>query len=306
MNACFKANEMVSANSDLEFTMPEGFPRRRAAIGPLGEKLTLESLPPPQCNRWTPRRKAEVVAALTGGLLMEDEARERYSPFFDEGTFALSRADTDYDILILDSSDPVRMARYLRINRALLRNVAKFAIMQESSPSRRARMLMAGCDDVFDCARTSPEEAAVRVDAVMRRYKAREAIRQEGLRTAADMAYFAAPHTLTPRECALLKALAGQPGKAMSASQLCRFVAPQDAAQFKRSLKFAISRLRGKLYPHWRIRTAADTGYTLVRVDAGTPEVGVTGEVGRRRQTRMRLPQQELLASAFDQTRSAA
>lgn len=84
MNACFKANEMVSANSDLEFTMPEGFPRRRAAIGPLGEKLTLESLPPPQCNRWTPRRKAEVVAALTGGLLMEDEARERYSLSLEE------------------------------------------------------------------------------------------------------------------------------------------------------------------------------------------------------------------------------
>lgn len=227
-------------------------------------------------------------------------------PFFDEGTFALSRADTDYDILILDSSDPVRTARYLRINRALLRNVAKFAIMQESSPSRRARMLMAGCDDVFDCARTSPEEAALRVNAVMRRYNAREAIRQEGQRSAADMAHFAAPHTLTPRECTLLKALAGQPGKAMSASQLCRFVAPQDLAQFKRSLNFAISRLRGKLYPHWRIRTAADTGYTLVRLDAGIPEVAVTGEIGRRRQPRKRLPQQELPASAFDQTRSAA
>ncbi|WP_421836911.1 hypothetical protein [Novosphingobium sp.] len=64
--------------------------------------------------------------------------------FFDEGTFALSRIDADYDILILDAANPTRMARYLRVNRALLRIVAKFVIMPDSSPPRRARMLAAG------------------------------------------------------------------------------------------------------------------------------------------------------------------
>lgn len=90
-------------------------------------------------------------------------------PFSDEGTFALSRASTDYDVLVLDVVDPVRMARYLRANRALLRNVATFAVMQESLPPRRARMLVAGCDDVFDSARMSLAEARLRVAAVMRR-----------------------------------------------------------------------------------------------------------------------------------------
>ncbi len=223
-------------------------------------------------------------------------------PFFDEGTFPLSRAETDYDILILDAADPARMARYLRINRAMLRNVAMFAIMQDSSPPRRARMLVAGCDDVFDCARISKEEAALRVDAVMRRYKAREATRQEGRRFAADVAHIAAPHLLTPRECALLKALTTQSGKAISAQQLCRFVAPQDPAPFKRSLKFAISRLRGKLYPHWRIKCVADTGYALVRVDVGLPEVTVAAEVGSQGPSRQPRDQQE----AFKSVRSAA
>ena len=53
--------------------------RPAQVIGPLGEPLTLDSLPPPQTDRWVVRRKAEVVAAVSGGLLTVDEACERYS-----------------------------------------------------------------------------------------------------------------------------------------------------------------------------------------------------------------------------------
>jgi hypothetical protein len=52
--------------------------RAASAIGPLGEPLTLESLPSPSTKRWVVRRKAEVVAAVNGGLLSIDEACERY------------------------------------------------------------------------------------------------------------------------------------------------------------------------------------------------------------------------------------
>lgn len=190
-------------------------------------------------------------------------------PFADESTFALSRASADYDVLILDATDPSRMARYLRIHGPVLRNVAKFAIMQEGSPPRRARMLMAGCDDVLDTARTSPEEARMRVAAVMRRYHARWATWQEDRRLNASMARFADPNTLTPRELALLRALAKQPGRAMSAQELCGSVAPPDAAAFKRSLRFSISKLRGKLHPDWRIEPTPGEGYALSRRDAG-------------------------------------
>ena len=48
-------------------------------VGPLGEALTLDSLPPPAPGRWTVRRKAEVVSAVRGGLLTFDEACARYS-----------------------------------------------------------------------------------------------------------------------------------------------------------------------------------------------------------------------------------
>ena len=52
-------------------------PRLRV-IGPSGEPLTIASLPPTNTKRWVIRRKAEVVAAVRGGLLTLEEACDRY------------------------------------------------------------------------------------------------------------------------------------------------------------------------------------------------------------------------------------
>jgi hypothetical protein len=51
----------------------------RYVIGPTGAALTLSDLPPANTQRWVIRRKAEVVAAVHGGLLTLDEACARYS-----------------------------------------------------------------------------------------------------------------------------------------------------------------------------------------------------------------------------------
>jgi Protein of unknown function (DUF1153) len=58
--------------------------RPAQVVGPLGEPLTLESLPAPGTSRWVVRRKAEVVAAVNGGLLSVDEACERYGLTLEE------------------------------------------------------------------------------------------------------------------------------------------------------------------------------------------------------------------------------
>jgi hypothetical protein len=47
-------------------------------VGPNGELIRFEDLPPPNTRRWVIRRKAEVVAAVRGGLLTVDEALTRY------------------------------------------------------------------------------------------------------------------------------------------------------------------------------------------------------------------------------------
>ncbi len=53
-------------------------------IGPLGEPLTVASLPSPDTTRWVVRRKAEVVAAVNGGLLTIDEVCARYNLTLEE------------------------------------------------------------------------------------------------------------------------------------------------------------------------------------------------------------------------------
>jgi Protein of unknown function (DUF1153) len=48
-------------------------------IGPTGAPLTIADLPPPNTGRWVIRRKAEVVAAVRGGLIALEDALERYT-----------------------------------------------------------------------------------------------------------------------------------------------------------------------------------------------------------------------------------
>ncbi|MBX9619085.1 DUF1153 domain-containing protein [Candidatus Raskinella chloraquaticus] len=59
-------------------------PRVKYVIGPDGSPLTLADLPPGHTRRWVIRRKAEVVAAVRGGLLSLEEACKRYTLTVDE------------------------------------------------------------------------------------------------------------------------------------------------------------------------------------------------------------------------------
>lgn len=54
-------------------------PRAKYVIGPDGSPLTIADLPPTDPRRWVIRRKAEVVAAVRGGLLSLEEACQRYT-----------------------------------------------------------------------------------------------------------------------------------------------------------------------------------------------------------------------------------
>ena len=47
-------------------------------VGPTGIPLTLHDLPPANTDRWVIRRKAEVVAAVRGGLISLEDALARY------------------------------------------------------------------------------------------------------------------------------------------------------------------------------------------------------------------------------------
>jgi hypothetical protein len=59
-------------------------PFLRYVPGPDGSPLTIADLPPQDTKRWVIRRKAEVVAAVGGGLLSLDDACKRYTLTIDE------------------------------------------------------------------------------------------------------------------------------------------------------------------------------------------------------------------------------
>jgi len=68
-----------------EYAMTEPHrPRVKYVIGPDGSPLTIADLPAPGTKRWVIRRKAEVVAAVRGGLLSLEEACSRYTLTVDE------------------------------------------------------------------------------------------------------------------------------------------------------------------------------------------------------------------------------
>jgi Protein of unknown function (DUF1153) len=53
-------------------------PRRVRIVGPDGRHVTFGDLPPATTKRWVVRRKAEVVAAVSGGVLSIEEACKLY------------------------------------------------------------------------------------------------------------------------------------------------------------------------------------------------------------------------------------
>ena len=60
-------------------------PTIKFVMAPNGSPLTIADLPPPgTTKRWVVGRKAQVVAAVRGGLLSLDEACSRYTLTVDE------------------------------------------------------------------------------------------------------------------------------------------------------------------------------------------------------------------------------
>jgi hypothetical protein len=57
---------------------------KHVVVGPDGNVLTPLNLPPANTARWVARRKAEVIAAVHGGLLTMADACRRYSLSSDE------------------------------------------------------------------------------------------------------------------------------------------------------------------------------------------------------------------------------
>jgi hypothetical protein len=57
---------------------------KKLVTGPHGNLLSIADLPQPSTHRWVIRRKAEIVAAVRGGLLSLEDACSRYALTIEE------------------------------------------------------------------------------------------------------------------------------------------------------------------------------------------------------------------------------
>lgn len=57
-----------------------------SVTGPNGEIITLDMLPPSSGTRWVTSRKAQLIAAIRGGLISVEDASRRYDLTLDELT----------------------------------------------------------------------------------------------------------------------------------------------------------------------------------------------------------------------------
>jgi hypothetical protein len=83
-------------------------------VGPDGGPLTMADLPAAHTKRWVIRKKAEVVAAVRGGLLSLDEACRRYTLTIDE-FLAWQRAIDRFGLAGLRAT---RLPKYGRVDPA--------------------------------------------------------------------------------------------------------------------------------------------------------------------------------------------
>ncbi len=72
----------------------------RAVIDPFGKLLTVDTLPTADTVRWVPRRKAQVVCAIHGGLISRQEACDRYG-ISDEELFSWEKLLNDHGLRAL-------------------------------------------------------------------------------------------------------------------------------------------------------------------------------------------------------------
>ena len=110
-------------------------PRVKYVIGPDGSPLTIADLPPPSTKRWVIRRKAEVVAAVRGGLLSLEEACSRYT------------LDRRRIPVLADVDRPARPRRPAHdapaaISHVALRGAGEAGDVSAQTPARRGRRLL--------------------------------------------------------------------------------------------------------------------------------------------------------------------
>ena len=114
----------------------------KAVIDPFGEPLTVDTLPPADTTRWVPRRKAQVVCAIRGGLISRQEACDRYG-ISDEELFSWEKLLDDHGLraLHITKTQRYRQAATSEDEAVRLRKLRQAAFQEDQICSDRFKTL---------------------------------------------------------------------------------------------------------------------------------------------------------------------
>ena len=193
-------------------------------------------------------------------IFMNFEAFE----FSENSTAFLSATQSDFDVFVLGGSDIRRMCKILRSNASLLRSKVLICICDGSNATKRAQLMNAGFDDVFDPRRTPATEAIARIKAIWNRYQ--QAITAERARLHENaIIHQAFGHAkLSPRERRIALELLSNLNRPVSYVALRALVSEGywETITFE-NLKVVISNLRKKLKEGCTIKSHFNLGYII-------------------------------------------
>lgn len=175
----------------------------------------------------------------------------------------LSNASSDYDVLIIGIDDVKRAIKYIRQYSDLIRNKILVCLTRKSDPKRRAQLILAGFDDVFDVARTSPVEAVARLLAFRKRYDQARSVNSQQQAEELLLDSIADIRALSPKQRMVLEALVFAPGRSASYAHLCD-VASDGPPITSAHLKVIVCNIRKFLKSPFRIVSDRISKYYLM------------------------------------------
>lgn len=185
----------------------------------------------------------------------------QFFAILDEYTAYIDDSNKFYNTVFVLGTDAVRICKFMRINRLLLKDKAKIAILPAASPASRAKILSSGYDDIFVESMPAVERRA-RIDAIVARLaRVRDVATLESVRDM-HMRYYAR-EPLNGREMRLLSLLLAAKGRPVPSFRLAATSRPPRPPMSEKSLQMLVSALRRKLKDHVVLEHHGSEGYSL-------------------------------------------
>ena len=206
----------------------------------------------------------DITKAVRGDWLDTFAGDYELHVYSDSGTHYLSLAGSNFDVFIVGGGDVARRTKVLRAGEVILRGRVKIALVWDSDPQRRARLLSAGFDDVFDAGRMHAEEALARLRAIWRRYDARrrhesaELYENEMLEGICDL------RAINKRERLILTTLLKAENGFVSYFTMQNVLSDYYEMISLGSLRVSMTHLRKKMRAGARIVSRSNMGYPLI------------------------------------------